>query len=331
MKYKIYNSLTLMISCLLSILAAEFFLRFFFPQSLYCFEKGLFLPNRDYGYALTPHVTKTHRQPDYTYTIRANTEGFRGHDPDYKAPKRILILGDSYGMGQGVSEDKTMCYLAHQHFISSGQSLDIFNTSVSGYAGINELGILEKQLSHYKPHFVILLFFWNDLGVTESLHVQNGYLVLNFGDTHTAPLREWLNNHSHFYALLKRCWYNLRSPTTHTVSDSTVPQTDIDVALDFIFRMKQLCIQHHTPFVAVLLPVDGIYPGNTTMQVCRETMINEMKKHDISYRDWTLIVPREGPEQYIFKHDYHWNERGNAYFSRFLIQIIDDFLRELQG
>ncbi|MCX5829580.1 MAG: hypothetical protein NTV58_16535 [Deltaproteobacteria bacterium] len=53
-------------------------------------------------------------------------------------------------------------------------------------------------------------------------------------------------------------------------------------------------------------------------------MIKELKKNAVPYRDWTLIVPQEGSEQYIFRHDQHWNELGNAYFSRYLIQVIDD-------
>jgi hypothetical protein len=229
-------------------------------------------------------------------------------------------------MGQGVAEGKNMCDLAYEHYKTSGKSLDIFNTSVSGYAGINELGVLKRQLKHYKPHLVILLFFWNDLGVTESLRVQNGYLVVNFGNPHTAPLREWLNNHSHFYALVKRSWYAFKNPKAKA-ADSAVPPSDIGVALDYIFRMKELCHKRQVPFVTILLPVDGIYEGSPAMQRCRETMIKEMKKNDVPYRDWTLIVPKEGKEQYVFKVDRHWNERGNAYFSRHLIQVIDDRIK----
>ncbi len=327
MKNTIYTLLVLVVSCLISAFVAEFSLRFFFPQPLYSFEKGLFMSSPDYGYALTPNVEKYHRQPDYNYTIKSNSEGFRGRDADYKADTRILVLGDSYGMGQGVSEGKSMCDLTQQHFRAPGKSLDIFNTSVSGYAGINELGVLKRQLKNYKPHIVILLFFWNDLGVTESLRVQNGYLVVNYGNSQTAPLREWLNNNSHFYALLKRSWYAFKSPKAKTTDpDPAIPQSDINVALDYIFLMKRFCDQQNTAFVTILLPVDGVYAGSPAMQACRETMIKELKKNAVLYRDWTLIVPQEGKEQYIFGHDQHWNELGNAYFSRYLIQVIDGLL-----
>jgi hypothetical protein len=327
---KFYTFIVLILSCLISVLVVECLLRFFFPQPLYNFGKGLFAASPEYGYALTPHVAKTHRQPDYTYTIRSNSEGFRGREPNYLADTRILILGDSYGMGQGVAEGKSMCDLTHQHFKASGKSFDIFNTSVPGYAGINELGVLKRQLKNYKPTLVILLFFWNDLGITESLCVQNGYLVLNFGNRQTAPLREWLNNNSHFYALLKRSWYAFKSPQAKT-SNSVIPQTDIDVALNYIFRMKQLCDQHNTVFVTILLPVDGVYAGSPAIQSCRKMMIKELNNNAVPYRDWTLILPQEGREQYIFRHDQHWNDLGNAYFSHYLIQVIDDFLKERQG
>ncbi|MCX5829575.1 MAG: hypothetical protein NTV58_16510 [Deltaproteobacteria bacterium] len=328
MKDKFFTFIIILLSCLISVLAAELFLRFFLPQPLYSFEKGLFMSSPDYGYALTPNVEKYHRQPDYNYTIKSNSKGFRGREPGINADTRILVLGDSYGMGQGVSEGKSICDLAHQHFKGSVKSLDIFNTSISGYAGINEIGVLKRQLKDYKPHIVILLFFWNDLGVTESLRVQNGYLVVNYGNSQTAPLREWLNNNSHFYALLKRSWYAFKSPKAKTADpDPAIPQSDIDVALDYIIRMKGICDQQNTVFVTILLPVDGVYAGSPAMQACRETMIKELKKNAVLYRDWTLIVPQEGKKQYIFGHDQHWNELGNAYFSRYLIQVIDDVLK----
>ncbi|MDQ5985421.1 MAG: hypothetical protein CSYNP_01131 [Syntrophus sp. SKADARSKE-3] len=326
MRNKICSILILIISCIISIVAGEFFLRLFFPQPLYSFEKGLFVASPDYGFAFSPHVAKTHRQPDFAYTIKTNAEGFRGREPDYKADTRILVLGDSYGMGQGVSEGKNICDLAYQYFKASGKSLDIFNTSVSGYAGINELGVLKTQLKNYRPNIVILLFFWNDLGVTESLRVQNGYLVVNWGNPQTAPLREWLNNNSHFYALIKRNWYAFKNPSTGTAADTAVPQADIDVALHYIFQMKQFCDQNNTPFVTVLIPVDGVFSGSPAMQDCRKKMIKEMKNHAIAYQDWTQLIPQEGGK-YIFKHDQHWNELGNIYFSRYLIRLIDDFLK----
>lgn len=329
MKNKVYTLLVLLLSCLISAFVAEFSLRFFLPQPLYSFEKGLFISSPNYGYALTPNVDKYHRQPDYNYMIKSNSEGFRGREPDNKADTRILVLGDSYGMGQGVSEGKSMCDLTYQHFKASGKSLDIFNTSISGYAGINELGVLKRQLKYYNPNLVILLFFWNDLGVTESLRVQNGYLVVNFGNPQTAPLREWLNNNSHFYTLLKRSWYAFKRPKTKT-ADPAIPQSDIDVALDYIFRMKKLCNQQNVAFVTILLPADGVYAGSPAIQACREKMIKALKNNSVSYRDWTQIVPQEDREQYIFRHDQHWNEQGNAYFSRYLIQVIDDLLKGQQ-
>lgn len=330
MKNKIYTLLVLLVSCLISVLAAEFFLRFFFPQPLYSFEKGLFMPSPEYGYALTPNVAKNHRQPDYSYTIKSNSEGFRGREPDFKADIRILVLGDSYGMGQGVEEGKNICDLTQSHFHSQKMSLDIFNTSISGYAGINELGVLKKQIKSYKPHLVILLFFWNDLGVRESLNVQNGYLVLNFGNPRTAPMREWLNNHSHLYGLIKRNWYLFKKPEI-VRDDAAIPKSDIDVALDYMIKMKQVCDQNDSMFMTVLLPIGGVYSGTSAMQACKETMIRELGHHAIRYRDWTQVVPQEDKDKYIFKYDRHWNELGNTYFSRYLIQVIDELLRNKIG
>ena len=248
----------MMLSILFSILVSEMVLRIFFPQPLYSFEKNLFMDSPEFGYCLTPNVEKMHRQPEYSYIIQSNSYGFRGKEPNFKADYRVLVLGDSFGMGQGVGAGKNLCELSQQYLNSKQLNFDIFNTSISGYAGVNQVQVLHKFIEAYNPGLVILLFYWNDIGVENSLNVQNGYLVLNAGNKITAPLREWLNTHSHFYCLIKRFYYAyLKNSQSASDRSDSFSDAGIAEALSHIIKMKEICDHHGSSFVVILPPWEG--------------------------------------------------------------------------
>lgn len=320
---------------------AELFLRAFYPQPLYTFEQGLFVNSPDYGYQLTPHVEKRHTQPEYSYWIKSNSRGFRGREPDPSAGYRVLILGDSFGMGQGVAEGENLCELAKLHYDSQGQSVDIFNTSVSGYAGINEVMVLRRQIKEYTPNLVVLFFCWNDIGVTKSLMVQDGYLVTEGEDRPVWMLKKWLNAHSHLYCLVKRFFHPVGrkwEPGTDRPSETegagragatqgndSAESEGIDVAGHYIQEMKEITDANRARFVAVILP-SGAGPGGESREFIetRKHLLGEMADSGIEYRDWSTVLPDHLKDRLYFKKDRHLNKDGHAYFSSYLVQIIEE-------
>ena len=105
----------------------EGLLRIFYPQKLYSFEQNLFFESEDFGYCLTPNIEKVHSQPEYSYIIKSNSFGFRGKEPNFEANYRVLVLGDSYGMGQGVPEERNLCDLSQKYLDEHHVDIDIFN------------------------------------------------------------------------------------------------------------------------------------------------------------------------------------------------------------
>jgi len=315
--------LLMTVSVAVAMLMAEMFLVIFYPQNLYAFEKGLFKESDEFYYTLAPNGEKTHAQPEYTYTIKSNSYGFRGKEPNHKAAKRILILGDSFGMGQGVKENSHLSALSQDYFKNRGIDLDIFNTSLSGYAGLNQVRILKSFLPDYKPSAVILLFYWNDIGMSRSLYVQNGYLVLNKSPQFSAKLREWLNNNSQLYCLIKKVYYlqKVKKPGARGVGGAYT-QNDIDTALEYIKEMKRLCDSIRAEFTVVLLPLEGIYEGSADFRTSKNYLIDQLKKHSIHHKDWVSVLPEEGRSSLIYKVDHHWTDKGHAYFSQYLNQLI---------
>ncbi len=320
----IIPSLSLMFaSIILSLLIVELLLRIFFPQQLYSFEQHLFMASEEYGYCLTPNTAKMHSQPEYSYIIKSNSFGFRGKEPNFNAAYRVLVLGDSFGMGQGVKEGTNLCELSQLHFVKKNLDIDVFNTSISAYSAINQLKVLKNFIFDYKPHLVILLFYWNDIGPKDSLSVYDGYLVLHVGNKLTAPIREWLNNNSHAYSLVKRFYYTfLKKGSPARGNSGSIPESEINVTVENISRMKKICDDNGTTFSIILLPLEGAFEGSDEFKRSKDVFIRKLTEKSIAYRDWGLLLPNENRETLVYKFDHHWTEYGHEYFSKYLNQII---------
>ena len=322
-QHNLFTLVTLIGSLAFSLLLGELFLRVFLPQKLYLFEKGLFTNSEKYTYSLTPRAVGTHASPEYFYTIKANSYGFRGREPNFRAKYRVLVLGDSFGMGQGVAEGKNLCDVSQSYFAEKGLDVDIFNTSLAGYAGINQLQVLQEQVPHYRPHLVVLLFYWNDIGVTKSIRIQNGYFVLNVENKFKAAVREWLNNHSHLYCLVKRFYYGyLAQGTTSRGRWGGFEDANLNRAANYIRRMQEICDASETEFVVAAIPLHGVYEGTVEFQKSKNRFFEILRRAQIDVEDWTAKLPKMNRERLIFKVDHHWNEAGHAYFGKILTELV---------
>ena len=306
-------------SVVFSLFLVEILLRVFNFQPVYAFEKGLFVEDARYGYRFAPLVTKFHAQPEYFYTISTNSLGFIGKEPNYHAQDRVLILGDSVGMGQGVPREKSFCGRAQAYFQAHRPQVDIFNTSISGYSSINELNVLKEQINGYHPNLVILVFCWGKIGLTESLKVQDGYLVLRRDDSFKARVQEWLNNNSRLFCLIKRLYFIQK---TSLIQEAGYSQNEIDSTVGFIKDMKELCEKRHVRFIVILSP--DLHIKNTSHT--KTYLIGQLNKFSIPFKDWLLLLPDVGKQSLFFRHDPHMNQKGNAYFSQPFIGVISDEL-----
>jgi hypothetical protein len=201
-------------------------------------------------------------------------------------------------------------------------NIDVFNTSLSGYSGINEVRVLKKFIKSYNPNLVILLFCWNDVGATESLSVQNGFLVIRAGNKFTAPLREWLNNHSHVYCLIKKFYYFQFRNTLNMSRPGHYSYADLEIAFKRIVDMQHTCDENKTVFFVVLLPLNEIYEEPKEFGHSKNLLISKLRDDSIMYDDWTNKLPQEHRNKLVFPHDEHWNEFGHEYFSQYLSRLI---------
>ena len=172
MKKGIFINITLSLLSLFSfLLLLEMGLRFFFidtPTAEVSSKQwsrldptfgAINIPNRKYRY----NIGK------YSVSYEFNSKGIRGPEYSYLKPDgeyRILILGDSFAMGFGVTFEDLFSEVLKKKLNSRGvhgRSFQIINTGVGGWCTGMELIFLDKKGKNYKPDLTVVMFYQNDI------------------------------------------------------------------------------------------------------------------------------------------------------------------------
>lgn len=109
-----------------------------------------------------------HRTAEYDIEIRTNSRGIRADSEiSYKKPegvKRIVLLGDSFGMGYGVDLDDSFAAQIVEHLeVELNQPVELVNLSTSGHGNAEELIVLREVGFRYDPDLVLLSWHASDL------------------------------------------------------------------------------------------------------------------------------------------------------------------------
>jgi len=104
---------------------------------------------------------------DFDIRTKTNNLGFRGEDvPEKKDPSefRIVMLGDSFTLGTGVSDDDTFWHLLQKRLNETGgKRFRVISTGISSYSPILEYITLKRDIGELKPDIVIMNFDMSDL------------------------------------------------------------------------------------------------------------------------------------------------------------------------
>jgi hypothetical protein len=129
------------------------------------FTFDVYDPSR--GWALAPNL-RSACDPIVSRdkTVNSNARGLRGvTDFSYARSagrKRVVVLGDSFTFGEGVSDDETFC----AHLARALPDTDIINMGVHGY-GYGQMCItLEQEGVKYRPDVVLIGFVYDDMNRT---------------------------------------------------------------------------------------------------------------------------------------------------------------------
>ncbi|MCB9858107.1 MAG: hypothetical protein H6818_20675 [Phycisphaerales bacterium] len=173
------------------------------------FEKAL---QRDAELGYVPRANVTVEYPPYGAIFATNSAGIRGPEQSVEREigrRRIMVLGDSFAWGHGVSTGE-----AFPEVIGATlPDADVINLGVPGYDLAKSLAFYRRIGRAYQPDLVIVSICQNDIrsdGIvatsTDSAR-QTARSVESDGAA-AAPMsrsiKQWLHAHSRLYLLLQQ-------------------------------------------------------------------------------------------------------------------------------
>jgi hypothetical protein len=126
----------------------------------------------------------------YGAEIRTNGFGFRS--PEITAAKppgttRVVVLGDSFTLGWGVPDDRTVCRQLEGLLNAGGRRVEVVNLGVGNYNTVMEVELFKRRGLPLDPDVVVLMYYINDTEETPrltafSLLARHSYLLASLQD-----------------------------------------------------------------------------------------------------------------------------------------------------
>ena len=125
------------------------------------------------GWKLRPNGQVWNEVKEFRHEVRTNARGFRDDDHPFERiddRKRILLLGDSFGMGDGVNRGELFADLLEETLPET----DVINLSVNGYGTDQELLSYQSEGIRYNADVVLLAFMLANDPINNGINEQYG-------------------------------------------------------------------------------------------------------------------------------------------------------------
>ena len=113
-------------------------------------------------HVMIPNKTCRFKTDEWDVTYKFNSLGLRDDEINLEKPWdefRILVLGDSFVQGHGITQDKTFVKLLEKNLKEkTGKKFRVINAGVYGYSPLVEYLLLKKEGLLLNPDLVILAF-----------------------------------------------------------------------------------------------------------------------------------------------------------------------------
>lgn len=287
--------------------------------------------------------------------VSVNSHGLRGPERDYvkqNGVRRILILGDSFTFGYGVSDDETYPAVLEQMLRENREGYEILNMGVNGYGTDQQYLTLIQEGDCYAPDLVVLaLFTGNDFFdvqsaalsysakpyfVDESLRVNNVPVPLYAGNDRQQAYFQpaglirfsalyrllFLSAAKNYSAASFLAMFGLCGRTEVLKSNDKI--NPVDVAVAIIRHIADDMEQRKCPFVVMKF---GDFLELNTSQVSSEFESKVQQIPGIHYLDLDdAFAARRLSKKTLTEGtgDYHWNNVGH----RHVATILSEFLQQ---
>lgn len=338
-------------------LLTEAGLQFFYPQRLISHNPGMYTPDPDLGYRLTPNYIGQAKSYEYNHEIRINSIALR--DEEYKVIKpegiyRILILGDSfvfnYGIQYGLGFDALLEKYLNQNNVDSKYSgFEVINASIGGYEPYDELKYYRKFLKQLTPDLVIMGFYeGNDFSGLRN-KVESNPEIRQFNLGTSRGILEWINDilesRSHLYMFFRNRLEYLRFKMgltdhyiprylfvgeTRAYKDTRLLFKEIAKEFEkgpglFIFMIPHR-ISVDKKYREDMLSIYDIKPESIDINKPKEGFSSLLHDFQIEGIDLTRIFFQEGASSLYYPIDGHWNVEGNKVTAKTLYPLIVEMI-----
>jgi hypothetical protein len=305
----------------------------------------LFMPDPETNYTLRPFFQGEDANPsgDFKVPVTINSLGLR--DGSLKGSvrqdrRRIFFLGDSFVYGEGVRwEDSYPAKLEQTLNDDFALPVQVLNGGVPAYGLDLVYARFQKYQPLLKPDLTVVCWLpWGFYREGRGMAYLNGYLVEPtmldrlhvvgnniFYSRYSAdslPGRAdlWLQSHSFVWLFISyelhgkfSRWFNRKLIDMDV--QLNIPPAYLTKCLDYINRMDKDSKAGGARFALVLLTSNPKTTGPIA-DYCRQ---NDIAMISLAEGTFTKDSPYR---DFQFPHDYHFNEKGQAYLTRELAPFL---------
>jgi hypothetical protein len=286
------------------------------------------------GWSGKPNVRLRYHRPEFDTLVWLDADGWRQPEPPRPAAaaRRILVLGDSFTWGWGVSQgevftDRLQAALA--------PTVAVVNRGIAGFGTAQEYLLLQRELIAHVYDTVVLMFFINDLA--DNVDGKDGhrpYFELVDGRLQprnqpalprSSPV-EFLKTHSRAYlfialelGLLKRRFAGEANDERAYREASAVDFHDLPgypVTAGLLDEMRRVTREHGARFFLVYIPQRSEFEGDAPYPYVRavHAMIDDIaRRQDFPVLDLSAPFREQAKagESLVYAVDAHWTPAGH--------------------
>ncbi|MCE9592812.1 MAG: hypothetical protein K8S98_01350 [Planctomycetes bacterium] len=259
-----------------------------------------------------------------------NTAGF--HDVEWGKAKpagtwRLVVLGDSFTMGQWVPRDELFVKRMERDLRARGKSVELLNLSLGGLDTTGELDLLRRVGFDYAPDAVLLIFFLND-----ATHLDSNPLMVKKIHAELARPPEGLARFSRAWELVDRA-RRKRAVTQATVDDylasfrgDAEKREAWERCKGSLAELAALCRERRLPFGVAIFPMlmelesDAAHPfASLYAEVAAHCRSLDVPVVDLL----PTFLGRSAPALWVAPDDAHPNTTANLLVVAPLLEFVE--------
>lgn len=356
-----HKILLLLMSLITTLFIVEIASRFYYYGSLktrYSTPDGEFVRyDEQLGWSMIPNSEGFFSNPREGYNghVKFDEHGMRVNDNIVTSKtKAVLVIGDSTTAGMEVDNDETYVAVLERLFLDNHCDYRFYNAGVRGYGTDQSLWRFEQLVDVVKPDYVIYMFSSNDFTDNRTIKRANrkyskpiflfeknkvdiinrpaqkfphpyysfvqysasGYIInKGYKEKKIPPISEFLRNNFAIYYPL-RAIYKAFPVAAKSHIEKGMGTQDLAI-LEFILSKIN---EHNVKLFFTSFPHDG----SQLYIIAFKELSNRM---NISYLDISAYF-NEKSENYHWRSDRHWNEKGHLQAATALFDMLQPQLCE---